>query len=159
MRISSRRGSRPLGRRGMTVFAAVFGGVGLILLTVCAFLTVSAVRFSSTAERATGEVIGLQQRQSCSSGNSRRQCTDVWAPRVTFTTGDGRRVTFTDGMASSPPSYAVGEQVEVAYTGPGDARIAGFWHQAFAPLITGGLGVVFAGVGVGVFVIVRRATA
>lgn len=145
-------------RKPLTIFTAVFGAVGAILLCVTAFLATSTISFARTADHATGEVIGHVKRMSCSNSTTRstRSCSEVWAPTVTFTTGDGQQVTFTDSVAGSPPSHDVGESVDVGYRGPHDARIFSFWRLAFPSFITGGLGLVFGGVAVLLFVWLRR---
>jgi hypothetical protein len=76
---------------------------------------------------------------------------------VEFTV-DGRRYSFQSSNGSNPPSYKKGESVPVAYDpdDPSNARIASFWVAFLAPLILGGLSVVFTPIGVVLFVKGRR---
>lgn len=140
----------------MILLTAVFGAVGLALLCVTAFLATSAFGFARTADRATGEVVGFEERISCSGSGSKRSCSDVWAPKVTFTTKDGRKVTFTDGVGTRPPSHQVGDMVDVGYRGLEDARIFSFWRLGFPSFVTGGLGLIFGGVAALLFTRLRR---
>jgi hypothetical protein len=63
---------------------------------------------------------------------------DTWAyyPVVTFTTGDGDLVTFTDGVGTFPPEYEEGERVEVLYDpqNPHDAILKSWKRIWMGPL-------------------------
>jgi hypothetical protein len=63
---------------------------------------------------------------------------ETWAyyPVVTFTTGDGDLVTFTDGVGTFPPEYEEGERVEVLYDpqNPHDATIKSWKRIWMGPL-------------------------
>ena len=90
-------------------------------------------------------MVALVARESCDDDGD-RNCTTAYAPRVRFTTADGRRVVFVSNTASNPPSYERGDRVDVLYrsSDPSDARIdsvAGVWIGA---MITGGLALFFA---------------
>ena len=92
-------------------------------------------------------MIGVVPRESCDEDDDgHRTCTTVYAPRVRFSTTDGRQVVFVSGKASKPPSYNEGDPVNVRYrsNNPTDARIdtvTGIWLGA---IITGGLALFFA---------------
>ncbi|MEV4014150.1 DUF3592 domain-containing protein [Nonomuraea angiospora] len=65
----------------------------------------------------------------------------------------------TDGSSrQQPTSHEQGESVPVAYdpADPSDARMASFWSAFLAPLIAGGLGVVFTPIGAVLLVKGRR---
>ena len=63
-------------------------------------------------------------------------------PMVDFTSADGKRREFQDSTGSNPPSYDVGDRVEVLYRAddPGNARINGFLSLWLLPLIFSGVG-------------------
>ncbi len=136
--------------------AAILGGIAIVLGVVCAVLVVRTQEFLSDSSSASGEVIGLVSRQSCDEDEdgSNRSCTTVYAPRVRFTTGDGRQVVFVSGTASSPPSHREGDRVDVRYrsANPMDARIDSFIDIWIGGLVTGGLALFFAALG-GVWVV------
>ncbi|MGW2145734.1 DUF3592 domain-containing protein [Nonomuraea bangladeshensis] len=144
--------------RPLTLIGAIFALVGLILLGVTLALAVSTASFLASAQRTEGTVTGLTPRTTTSrdsDGYTRRSTT--WYPTVEFTV-DGRRYSFQSSTGNNPPAYRQGEGVPVAYDpdDPSDARISTFWSAYLAPVITGGLGVVFASIGTIVFVLGRR---
>ncbi|MGA5763726.1 DUF3592 domain-containing protein [Nonomuraea bangladeshensis] len=142
----------------LTLIGAIFALVGLILLGVTLALAASTASFLASAQRTEGTVTGLTPRTTTSrdsDGYTRRSTT--WYPTVEFTV-DGRRYSFQSSTGNNPPAYRQGEGVPVAYDpdDPSDARISTFWSAYLAPVITGGLGVVFASIGTIVFVLGRR---
>ncbi|MGA4995490.1 DUF3592 domain-containing protein [Nonomuraea bangladeshensis] len=144
--------------RPLTLIGVIFALVGLILLGVTLALAASTASFLASAQRTEGTVTGLTPRTTTSrdsDGYTRRSTT--WYPTVEFTV-DGRRYSFQSSTGNNPPAYRQGEGVPVAYDpdDPSDARISTFWSAYLAPVITGGLGVVFASIGTIVFVLGRR---
>ncbi|MFF4618995.1 DUF3592 domain-containing protein [Nonomuraea jabiensis] len=144
--------------RPFTIVGGIFGLVGLVLLCVGVAIAVSTAGFLASAERTDGTVVGLAARTTTtrgSDGHTRR--TTLWYPTVEFTVG-GRRYAFQSSTGSNPPSREKGESVPVAYdpSDPSDARIASFWSAFLAPVIVGGLGVVFTPIGAVLFVQGRR---
>src|SRR3984957_8020427 len=77
----------------------------------------------------------------------------VYHPIVKYTTTAGEQRMFRGMNGSSPPSYRVGEAVDVLYdrTNPVDARIASFWSLWLIQSVFGVLGAVFSLIGGGVF--------
>ena len=144
--------------RIFTIVGGIFGLVGLVLLGIGIALAASTATFLASAERTDGTVIALTARTSTTrgSGGHVRRSTN-WYPTVKFTV-DGRSYSFQSSTGSNPPSYEEGESVPVAYDpdDPSDARIASFWAAYLAPLIVGGLGLVFTPIGVVLFVKGRR---
>ncbi|SER17799.1 DUF3592 domain-containing protein [Microlunatus flavus] len=136
--------------RAFRLVAVALGGLAVVLTIICVVNVVRTRAFLADSVVATGQVVELVARQSCEDDQDdedRRVCTIAYAPRIFFTTADGRDVDFVSGTASSPPSYAEGDVVDVRYrpARPADARIdsvAGVW---LAVIITGSLAVVFAG--------------
>ena len=63
---------------------------------------------------------------------------ETWAyyPIVTFTTGDGNSVTFTDGVGTFPPEYEEGDGIQVLYDlqDPHDATIKSWGRIWMGPI-------------------------
>lgn len=72
-----------------------------------------------------------------------------YAPTFTFKAEDGRAYSVTSGVASNPPSFAVGQEVQVRYirNNPVSAEIDSFWQLWLVSVVCGGLGIFFAGIG------------
>ena len=70
----------------------------------------------------------------------------MYAPRVRFTTADGRQVVFVSGTASNPPEHEAGDRVDIRYRAndPTDARIDSVTDIWLGAIITAGLAVFFA---------------
>jgi hypothetical protein len=138
--------------RFFTVFGGIFGLIGLVLLCVGIALAASTASFLASAGRVDGTVVALTEGTSSDSSAS-------WYPTVEFTV-DGKRYLFQSSTGSNPPSYKIGDGVPVAYDAddPSNARIASFWSAFLAPMIVGGLGLVFTPIGVVLFVKGRRIT-
>ncbi|MER6734283.1 DUF3592 domain-containing protein [Streptomyces puniciscabiei] len=142
---------------GVVAFGALFLVIGLILAGV-------SVAFLVHADRARGTVVSLEWRTDHDhTGPSRRTRTSdqpMAYPVVEFRSADGRARTFQSSTGSNPPSYEVGERVEVLYhaASPGDARINGFASLWLLPLVFGGIGLVAGGIGTGLALATRRGT-
>ena len=109
--------------------------IGCILLFISAAFTKSRFDFIDRSERVLGEVVGFHGY-------------DTVAPVIEFTSLTGERFTFVGSVSSSPPAYAVGEEVDVIYERdtPQDALIDSFFQLYFVSLITGFLGMIVAGI-------------
>ena len=106
--------------RAFRLVALALGGVTVVLGVVCGVLTFRTHAFLTGSSTAPGRVVGLVERESCDHSDDREDgrqqvCSSVYAPRVTFTTADGRTVVFESRTASSPASYAEGDRVQVRY--------------------------------------------
>ncbi|WP_031478719.1 DUF3592 domain-containing protein [Streptomyces bicolor] len=138
---------------GSIAFGALFLVVGLVLAGV-------SVSFLMDAERARGTVVALEWRDNDSGAGRKKRANDgpVAYPVIEFASADGTPRKFRDSTGSNPPSYEVGEQVEVLYRAdsPGDARIKGFASLWLLPLIFGGIGLVIGGIGTVVALVTRR---
>jgi hypothetical protein len=146
--------------RLFTIVGGIFGLVGLVLLCVGITLAASTASFLASAKRTDGTVVALTPRTDTSrSSDGHVRSHTNWYPTVRFTV-DGKSYSFHSSTGSNPPSYEKGETVPVAYDpdNPSDARIASFWAAFLAPLILGGLGVVFTPLGAVLFVKGRRIT-
>ena len=120
--------------------AAIFGLVGLALLCGAAYVVSSELQFRHEAVLAAGKVVALD--------NTRR----TTRPVVEFQDRAGATHRFTGRVGSRPPSYDVGDAVDVRYRSehPDDARISGFEESWLAATMLAIFGVVFAGVATGV---------
>ncbi|EFL36967.1 predicted protein [Streptomyces viridochromogenes DSM 40736] len=138
---------------GAIAFGALFMIVGLILAGV-------SVSYLAGAERAPGRVVALEWRNDHTSSSRKKRVNDEPAayPVIEFTSNDGTPRKFRDAAGTNPPSYEVGEQVEVLYRAdsPEDARINGFASLWLLPLIFGGIGLLFSGIGTVIALVMRR---
>ena len=83
------------GRGVLVLLGVIFGGVTLILVLIAAGLVLRTWSFLGNAESATGTVVALTPRQTCSDNDNdknRMSCSTVYAPLVRFTTADGREI-------------------------------------------------------------------
>lgn len=142
-------------RRGRLPFVVglVFGGVGIVLAVVAVIVvgvTLGALRDGARTEGTVVDVVARTSTTEDSDGRSREST--AYHPTVRFR-ADGRTYTFTSSTGSDPPAYEVGDRVPVVYdpADPGDARVNTFWSLYLAPIVLGGLAVVFLAVGVPLF--------
>lgn len=72
-----------------------------------------------------------------------------YSARFRFRARDGKVYVATAGVATNPPSFAIGEDVRVRYIprNPASARLAYFWQLWFEPVLCVGLGLLFTGAG------------
>lgn len=72
-----------------------------------------------------------------------------YSARFQFRAQDGEVCTAMAGVATNPPSFAVGETVRVRYIphDPRSAKLSYFWQLWFEPVLCAGLGVLFTGAG------------
>lgn len=122
----------------------IFLLVGLALLAGTVWWAVSTRSFVARAAVAQGTVVALAP--SSGSKNS-----TVYHPVVDYVLPGGQMIEIRSSAGSSPPAYSVGEKVEVLYLPdrPRDGRIRGVFSLWGGPLILGGLGLVFSGIGGG----------
>jgi hypothetical protein len=140
-----------------TILGATFGLVGTVLLTVSVALGASTVSFLVSADRTDGTVTDMVPYTTTKRDYSgMHNTTTLWRPVVEFRVDD-QEYTFQSSVGTSPPAHRVGDTVSVAYDpdDPSDARLASFGTVFLVPLITGGIGLVFAPIGA-VFVVLGR---
>ena len=141
-----------------TLIGAVFAIVGVVLLGVGAALVASTVSFMASAEQTEGTVVALTERTTSSrDSDGRSRVSTVWYPTVEYAV-NGQRYSFESSAGADPPAYEEGDRVPVAYDpdDPSDARIASFATAFVAPLIVGGLAIVFTPIGGALFLKGRR---
>lgn len=134
-----------MARNAMLIVGLLFGAVAVILLVAAGVLTAGSVSFRSTAVSVEGTIVDVEEGRDCDNG----RCQMVYSPVVEFATDDGRSITFVPNYSSSNEPQ-VGNTVTVLYppSDPQGAKIDNFLDFWLAPAITGGLGVIFAGVGI-----------
>jgi hypothetical protein len=150
-RASPQRRGRTTPMKKMGLFSIIFSVVGCGLLIGTFALVHNTRAFVAKAKTAPGIVIEMLATRDSDGGT-------MYKPVVEFTASDGQKRSFESSISSNPPSYDVGEAVEVLYAPekPSDARIKGFWSIWFGPLIMGILGTVFASIGLGILYAHRR---
>ncbi|MBN2087088.1 DUF3592 domain-containing protein [Candidatus Peregrinibacteria bacterium] len=123
----------------LSIVYYIFIIVGLSLLTGAYYTYKNTNDFIGKSISANGEVLDME-------------IGDTYRPIVQFTTQDGKAITFTGSVGSNPPQYNIGENVEVLYIAenPQEAKIKSIIQLWLLPLILGGMGIVFAGVGFGI---------
>lgn len=131
----------------MKLFSIIFGGVGLILLAVGAYLYFREVTFLKGAQQVTGRVTNLYFSENTDNNGG------AYCPSVEFTTKAGQTVSYDSNVCSDPPAYQVGQQVKIYYDPqkPQDAQLTGLWGQYAAVLILFLIGVPFSLIGVWTF--------
>jgi hypothetical protein len=114
----------------MKLFVLIFCGLGGLFLAGAALLYVNEQSFLSRAEPATGIVTDLDRSD------------DGFCPVIDFTTRKGESVRYYANVCTSPPSYDLGDEVEVVYD-PEDIKnvqMNGFWSQYVGVVVLGAIG-------------------
>jgi hypothetical protein len=133
-----------MGKNLTRIFALIFGLIGLGILTGAYFSVKSVVTFRAAALRVPGKVVDLVPVT-----DSQRRTS--YKPVFVFTDRNGQAHRVTGSVDSRPPAYVRGQTVTVRYKpeNPEDARLDGFVNDWFAPLVLGGLGLVFTSIAAG----------
>ncbi|UCF38969.1 MAG: DUF3592 domain-containing protein [Acidobacteriota bacterium] len=134
----------------------IFGGVGVILLSITFYLHSARQAFIGSSLSAEGLVVGFEERAG--SRTSSGKSLNAYAPIVTFTSKSGAEVTFTEATAGSGSGIKKGDTVEVFYDeeNPQDAKIATFFYLWAAPIVIGAIGSAFSLVGVILLIVFIR---
>ena len=126
----------------------VFSLVGGLLALIGVFLFIRTRIFIGNAQEAKGTVIQMvYSRTSSSSGSG-----GGYAPVYQFRTIDGQTITIHDSLSSNPPGFQVGQEIDVLYASgnPQKARINKWMNLYFVPVLLGGMGLIFGGVGIAI---------
>ncbi|KJG55992.1 hypothetical protein UA38_16625 [Photobacterium kishitanii] len=120
--------------------------IGVCFLTGSVFSSIITFDFIKSAVTGSGEIIRLAESRSDNSVS--------YAPVVYFSDSNDIGYEFTSSVSSNPPSYQVGEFVEVMYleSNPNEAKINGYFSLWGLSLILAFLGVVFSSIGFGMLV-------
>lgn len=139
------------GRRSSTSIFGIFGLIGIGLLGGAAYMAYDTRRDLAVGVTTDGTVVDLIGERD-SDGDT------TYHPRVRFVTRSGEAREFTASVGTNPAAFEVGEPVVVIYdpASPEGARIDSFFQLWFAPLLLGGMGIVFAAFGCGAVVAGRR---
>ncbi len=125
------------------VVYALFALVGASMLIGACFIATNTLYFTAKAQLTEGRVVENVRRRS---GDS-----DTYYPVVEFVTTDGQHVQVMSSPGSTPPTYDVGESVDVLYRPDNidDARINSFLSLWLGAIIMGSIGSVFFFIGAG----------
>lgn len=126
---------------------AVFGLIGLVLIGAAAAVYFADRRVTTDALRAEGIVVELMR-----SGKGYKPLVHIQV--------EGRTHEILGTVSSSPPSFSVGDRVDVLYPpgNPAAGVIDSFMERYFVPVLLTGLGAIFGSIGL-VFGIVRFVSA
>ena len=127
----------------------LFFGIGGLLLVIALLLWTSTRNFLAKAQLTRGAVVELREKTD-NDGTT-------YTPVVRFSTADGKEITYVESFSTSPPSYDVGESVEVLYLAEdaNQARIKGWTSLYLGVAICAGIGLLFTGVGAGSLLALR----
>lgn len=122
-------------------------GIGAVLLSMAALIYIRTLLFIRTAQHAKGTVIEMVYRRKNTRSGGKG---GGYLPVYQFKTLDGKKITAKDSLSSNPPRFQVGQQVDVLYNpnNPHDARINQWLNLYFVPVLLGGLGLLFGGMGI-----------
>lgn len=124
------------------IIGIVFPLVGLLLVMIGLFIFVRTRMFIGKSQEVKGTVVRMVYSSSSDGGG--------YAPVYRFKTIEGTSVEASDNLHSNPPQFKEGQVVDVLYDpqNPQNARIKKWTNLYFAPLLLGGMGLIFGGVGV-----------
>jgi hypothetical protein len=127
----------------LAIIGPIFLVVGVGLLVGCFGAFTRTKRFLATAQEARAEVAGIEERHG---GNSQSRS---YHPVLRYRTQEGATKEIVSSVGSNPPRYKKGDSVVILYdpAKPDDMRIHSFANVWLVPLILGGVGVIFIGVG------------
>lgn len=126
----------------LNLFGVIFSIIGLGLLAIGGYLLFDSRAFLSDAAATSGTVISLVESDE-----------GGYAPIVSFVTGDGESFVLRSNVYSEGWKERQGDIVTVLYdpADPKKAKIDSLFQLWGATLIISGVGVVFSGVGLGIF--------
>ena len=123
----------------------LFAVVGLGAMYLGYILYNSSADLAAHGIKAQGQVIANIEVYSDDS--------TTYRPRIEFTTAEGEKIVLESDTSTSPPAFKVGQGVNILYPKgkPDQAVIDDFLFMWFGPLVAGGLGLLFFGIGVSLF--------
>jgi hypothetical protein len=129
--------------RAAALFSAVIASVAIL---IGALMAVYSWRFLSTAARADGKVIRLDERAG------------MYYPVYTFADAQGMNQTGYSRIGSSPPLYAMGDTIKVLYQPANPARtmVHDFWNMWGFPIGFGAFGAISLSGSLGGMLVIRR---
>jgi Protein of unknown function (DUF3592) len=128
----------------ITALSTIFALVGGAMLLVAGGQLARRRAFVRHSAVASGTIVGLTE--------NREREEISYFPKVRFQTASGREVTFESEMGSSSAAGRIGDTVAVRYRPdqPEAAEIDSFMSLWGVALLSGGLGLVFLFVGLGI---------
>lgn len=137
--------------RTLKIIKYIFVIVGFGMLIGCFFTYKKTNEFLKTSIEANGTVVELLETKSENSSSI------TYKPEVQFKDKCGNLIQFVSSTSSNPPSYSIGEKVEVLYNpeSSNDAKIKSFFSLWGGTIILGILGAVFLIV-VGIIVLYNK---
>jgi hypothetical protein len=143
--------------------AGFFLALGLLTLAGGAFFGLRTKKLVEHGLTVTGVVIEniVEEKVSYDHDDHTRTTSRTYRPKVRFRPPNSEEVIFESRVGFGRPAYQKGEAVEVLYDAadPHGAEIKNFWSLWLGPMIAGILGLVFAGIGGGIWVWLWRAQA
>lgn len=129
------------------IVGIVFSLVGGLLAAIGVFILIRTRIFIGKAQEVKGTVIQMVYSRSSKGGGS-------YSPVYEFRTIDGQTIVVADSLSSNPPMFKEGQIIDVLYDpeNPQKARIKKWMSLYFAPLLLGGMGLIFGGVGVAMLI-------
>jgi hypothetical protein len=140
--------------KALNIIKYIFAIIGLGMLTGAFFMYKNTSKFLETAVITKGTVVELVESRSDNSSNN----SVMYAPVVNFIDKKGVEVKVYSSTSSNPPSYFVGEKVEVLYTpeAPQNAKIKGFFSVWGGATILGIFGFILFAIGGAIFVFDKK---
>lgn len=138
-------------RKGKTIPAKYvpyfFIAFGLLCFVLASVFAINPIHLLRNGERTEGIVADLVLKDS---GN--------YAPVFQFQPLTGELATIHSSVSSNPPSFSVGDQVEILYDpeSPENAVIHSWANMWLGSTITGFMGLIFGGIGLAALFSVRR---
>lgn len=131
--------------KALNIIKYITALIGLACFVSAWFAFKNSSAFIDRAEKVEGEVIEMIRSRS---GESY-----TYKPVVEFTAPSGEQIEFASSSSSNPPSYAVGELVDVLYDpdDPHNALIAGSFSLWFLSILLSIFAFFFAGTSAGLF--------
>lgn len=120
-------------------------GVGFLLFSMAVIMYVRIRLFIKTAQAVKGTVIEMVYRRKSTSNRG-----GGYLAIYQFRTIDGKKIKAKDSLSRNPPQFQVGQEIDVLYNpeNPHNARINKWLNLYFLPVLLGGLGLLFGGIGV-----------
>jgi hypothetical protein len=128
------------------LFGLIPGCVGVLMMALGAFFWFRTKNFVGKAQETKGTVTdSLYDSDSEGSG---------YYSVFKFKTMNGQEIEKTSNLRTNPPQHKIGQVIDVLYdpANPNDARIKSTTNLYFVPFLLGGMGIIFACVGIAVFI-------
>ncbi|MBI3150609.1 MAG: DUF3592 domain-containing protein [Chloroflexi bacterium] len=124
------------------IIGIVFTLVGLLLAAIAAFSVIRTQIFLGKAQQVKGTVIRMVYSSDSDGGG--------YSPIFQFRTITGQTIEVADNLRSNPPMFREGQIVDMLYdpSNPHSARVKKWLSLYFVPLLLGGMGIIFGGIGV-----------